>query len=326
MGFIDILNRAAEISEASLIKFFQQYRRRDNAIHIFFEGNEDQSFYSNYIDQYFGIDKPRYYYISNGKDNVYQNYKDINWDSYLKNRVMFFVDKDLDDTIGRVRPFDENIFVTKYYSVENYLATANMLEKILREFCFVNEDDVLQKIKNKYIDQQRLFFNKLTMILGWISYCRLNNLNLNLGDFLIGDLFYLDDDFNLRKRKTVDGMKPFKYICETTGTEHFSFTEIRNMSLIVSQTEDYKTVMRGKYDLWLLFAFYDKTVRVVIPKVNQIIKEHNRKNARKRSRCKIMVPVTLENILLLSAPKLLIPDDLKEFLQVRKELYSALSV
>jgi hypothetical protein len=99
----------------------QQYKSTDNSIHIFHEGKDDPSFYSNYLERGRLKRQRVYYYLFNNKKGVYFHYEKINWLKFKKNRLLFFVDKDLDDILEIKYPHDQNIFVTKYYTIENYL-------------------------------------------------------------------------------------------------------------------------------------------------------------------------------------------------------------
>jgi hypothetical protein len=63
MAFLDTLLVASEIPEAAYIKFLQQYKFHEKTIHIFLEGDDDQSFYVNYIENIVEEDFRVFYYV-----------------------------------------------------------------------------------------------------------------------------------------------------------------------------------------------------------------------------------------------------------------------
>lgn len=315
MAFIDVLEKAGDIPEASYIKFLHQYKFKDKTLHFFFEGQDDQSFYVNFLENIFPEDYTFYYYVCNGKDNVYTNYKDINWSVYNKNRVLFFTDKDLDDIIGVTNVKDENIFETKYYSIENYLVTAEVYGRFLREICYIMEDQVIDDLKKEFIKQLDFFTEKMTSISAWVVYCRKNKLPVNLSDIDISKIFSISNDFKIKRNLSGGYKTPFEYICSTTKTRHYNFTEIKKISKDLQNIKPAKKFLRGKYELWFLYAFCKNTIDITIPFLNKEIKKHNTSNEVKKTKCKVTIPIKPENIIQITAPRVRLSADIANFLK-----------
>lgn len=314
MTFIDVLNSAVTLSETSYIKFLYQYKFKDKTLHFFFEGLDDQAFYLNFIESIFPEDYICFFYVANGKDNVYQNYKDINWKVYNKNRVMFFTDKDFDDFLGKVQVKDENIFETKYYSIENYLVTEDTFGRFLREICYITNDAIIDNLKDKFTKQLKVFSTYMIPLSAWMIYCRSKLFKVNFSDIDMANLFELNSNFEIKKTTKRGHEKLFEYVCSVTKTSYFDYSEIKKNYSKLKATPDYKLFLRGKYELWFFYAFCKNTVDVIIPKLNEEIKKHNKINTLKLTKCKVTISIKPENILQIAAPRVRVPKEISNFL------------
>lgn len=314
MTFIEVLVEAGNIPEASYIKFLHQYKFKDKTLHFFFEGLDDQSFYVNFIENIFPEDYTFHYYVCNGKANVYINYSDINWRTYNKNRVLFFTDKDLDDILGISNPKDENIFETEYYSIENYLVTREVYSRFLREICYITESDTIDRLKQEFVIQLERYSGLMTQISAWVVYCRKKNLEVNLNDIDISKLFELSSNFKVKRNVTSGHRNPFEYICASTKTAYYNFKEIKDIATTLKKITPAKKFLRGKYEIWFLYAFCKKTIDITIPELNKEIKKHNQTNRNKLTKCKVTVAIKPENIIQITAPRVRLPNDISQFL------------
>src|SRR5690554_1942157 len=143
MSLLDILDEKILTPSAAYVKILSQYKRNDNTIFCLVEGVEDNSFYKHFFEIY-KEEVPIKYIICNGKQNVIDNYNDLDWEFYNKKRVLFFIDKDFDDYIGREIIADENVFVTDCYSIENYLVDEAILEKFIIDNCLITTESIIK--------------------------------------------------------------------------------------------------------------------------------------------------------------------------------------
>lgn len=314
MTFIDVLEEAGNIPEASYIKFLHQYKFTNKTLHFFFEGLDDQSFYVNFIENIFPEDYTFHYYVCNGKGNVYTNHNDINWTVYNKNRVLFFTDKDLDDILGIAYTKDENIFETQYYSIENYLVTSEVYCRFLREICYITDNDVIDDLKEIFLTQLDKFSELMTQISAWVVYCRKNRLDINLSDIDISKLFKITSTFEVKRNVSSGHKNPFEYICAATKTAYYNFKEIKDIATNLKQIRPAKKFLRGKYEIWFLYAFCKNTIDITIPELNKEIKKHNQANKIKLTKCKMTIAVKRENIIQITAPRVRLPSDVSDFL------------
>ncbi|MDJ1495155.1 DUF4435 domain-containing protein [Cytophagaceae bacterium DM2B3-1] len=315
MTLLNTLNEAVNIPEAAYIKFLQQYKFTDKTLHFFFEGLEDQSFYVNFIKAVFPKDYIFHFYVCNGKDKVFTNYKDINWTTYNKSRVLFFTDKDLDDILEKTKPVDDNIFATQYYSIENYLVCSDVYDRFLRELCFITDDEVIEDLKQSFIDELEVFTKKMLSISAWVVYCRKNNFLVELDDFNISNIFTISKDFKVKRKVHKEYKTPFEYICTSTKTKHYDFKEIKDILQKLKLIKPAKKYLRGKYELWFLYAFCENAIKIKIPILNEEIKRYNAQNPVKKTKCKVTISIKPENIFQILAPRLSMPEDISNFLE-----------
>ncbi|UTA66721.1 MULTISPECIES: DUF4435 domain-containing protein [Emticicia] len=317
MSFLKTLLLAAEIPEASYIKFLQQYKLKKNTFHVFFEGEEDRSFYVNYIETLIPENYAKFYYVCNGKDNVYQNHDSINWKIYNKNRALFFTDKDFDDILNVKRKSDENIFVTAFYSFENYLVNGSILERFLRELCRLEVDNHVKALKDIFEIELKKFSDNVLVMSAWLIYVIKNDYPTNFNEIDLDKIFVIDNDLKIKRRQRKDYKSLYTYLCKSTGTNHnLSFRDVLLIARQLKQLSVPKVYIRGKYELWFLFIFCRKVGNSTIEEIKENIKAFNKNNNVKISKPNLSIELKLQNIVHIMAPRIPIPSDVKKFLDL----------
>ena len=177
MSLLDILDAKILTPAASYIKILSEYKTDNDVIFCFVEGNEDISFYSQFIERH--KENELKFIVCNGKENVIDNYNNLSWSFYDKKRVLFFIDKDFDDYIGNALINDENVFVTELYSIENYLVNEITLRKFIIDNCLITNDDVINATIDNFKIQHKEYIRQLKKISAWMMYCRKNKFNVN---------------------------------------------------------------------------------------------------------------------------------------------------
>ena len=226
MSLLDILDEKILTPSAACIKILSQYKTNDNTIFCLVEGVEDNSFYRHFFEIY-KENIPVKYIVCNGKQNVIDNYNDLDWQFYDKKRILFFIDKDFDDYIEIETLNDENVFITDYYSIENYLVDEKILEKFITDNCLITSESVIQLAVENFKKQHKIFVKQLKMISAWMMYCRKNNFEVCFNDIKMSDLFKIDNDGKLIKKSLSTYRSKFEYLCDKTQSNHFNIAEIR---------------------------------------------------------------------------------------------------
>ena len=113
MTFKEVLIQYRENTDTAYLTFLINYKNAENCFHLFYEGNDDASFYTNFLDNI--LLAPKHVYNCKGKKRLHHIYKLINWSAYSKKKIIFFTDKDYSDILSETWNTDYNIFVTTPY-------------------------------------------------------------------------------------------------------------------------------------------------------------------------------------------------------------------
>lgn len=303
MDFFNKLIQQANEPEIDLNIFIMQYSNQRNEVFLFFEGNDDESFYINFIDNLLPKGFSRKIYHCKGKEKVYDNFSQLDWTYYNKNRILFFVDKDFSDILSKIYPIDSNIYVTDYYSIENYLVSEYMIERMFKEFCHEKESRV-DIFKLHFIKQLEEFYKLMLMVISWIIYLRESNSKANINNIKLSNIFhFVQEQDSLQIKKKISDDEIFKYLDTSTGfnTPPNAHNSISNIHDKLKTIPEPKTYIRGKYELWFLVEYYLRLINCINSsnigfKLNNKI-NINHDNAIKILGSKILIPNSLENFL-----------------------------
>ncbi|MDY8137288.1 DUF4435 domain-containing protein [Aquimarina sp. 2201CG5-10] len=297
MEFLDYLKNAAKSSTSVYAKFLQQYNFGNNGIHVFYEGKDDPSFYSNYIERYKGKKQRIFYYRAQNKKSVYHNYSQVDWSQYKKNRVLFLVDKDFRDILNETYPTDTNIFETKYYSIENYLVNKSMFARCLRELLSIDDDKVINQITREFIIQLTNFHKEIMPVIALILYFRENKLNANLNQIDLSQVFEFKEKVK-RKRSIKEFLE--KSMDTPNGAP---WKDVLTHSRTLSEIDNSKYYVRGKFEMWFFLKFLNSLPDIL-----------NCDRKKGEPKFKLNVNLSAATAVQVLAPRLRIPKELKEFL------------
>ena len=306
MSFLQSLKDAGTSPITSYIRFLQEYKQTDKALHLFVEGNDDPSFYTNFIRSIAGKKYELYFYNSKNKDGVYENYNKINWNTYNKNKVLFFVDKDYSDVLGLTYLSDENIFVTKYYSIENYLVNVKMLKRILIDLLHITNTSALNGIIRTFKSEHKVFCEQMYILSSWIIYHRSKNNNIPLSKVNLSHIFSFDQDLRISRNCNPQGIKLLSYLNNKTGNSDTSecWKEIKNIYKRIKTIRKEKIHLRGKFEIWFLIAF-----------VNELMENVNSSKSKGEQKLKMNITLSKSNAVEILGSRLQIPKDLKKFIK-----------
>jgi hypothetical protein len=264
MELIDYVRNAAKSDINDYAEFLRTYISSEKSIHIFYEGYEDPAFYTSAITEC-GYSKIKlYYHRATNKSNIYKYHKLIDWELYNQNKVLFFTDKDFSDILNENYIEANNIYVTKYYSIENYVVSEEIIERILVNFCRVNNNDLIEKSQKLFTDTYKIFFECILPILSWIVYHKRNGGLTQLNNIDLDNLLYINNDLKLNSKSSTITERRIKYldrVCQVETTSG-SWKEIIKISRELKLYEP-KEVIRGKFDIWFLIKFIRKLIVLI---------------------------------------------------------------
>ncbi|MCD8413646.1 DUF4435 domain-containing protein [Tenacibaculum finnmarkense] len=306
MSFLQSLKDAGTSPITTHIRFLQEYKLTDKALHLFIEGNDDPSFYTNFIKNIAGKKYQLYFYNSKNKDGVYENYNKIDWTTYHKNKVLFFVDKDFSDVLGLTYTSDENIFVTKYYSIENYLVNTKILKRILVDLLHITDTDTIKGIVKTFKEQHKVFCKQMLILTSWIIYHRSKKNNIPLSKVNLSHIFSFDEDLKITRIDKPQGMKLYSYLNSKTGNtdNSESWKEIKSIFKKIKVIRKDKIHLRGKFEVWFLIAF-----------VNELMENVNATKSKGQQKLKMNINLSKSNAVEILGSRLDVPKELKKFVK-----------
>ncbi len=242
--------------------FFQIKAEYNNkTVHCFFEGNADEIFYRNYIETIF--EHNFFGYICKGKikvESLYLYLKKLNWYKWNKNRLLFFRDKDLDDIANGNYSKDENIFETKYYSIENYFVDKEVFRKILKDIFKIRDKKVNESLLLTFKRLHNKFYEQILFFSSMVAYTRVNNINAPLENVKISEMFeitFINDKLGIIFK---DSEKQNEYFIEKTKINDNDIFDNVQINKIQAKLIEYynhpKEYIRGKFELCFLIIFF----------------------------------------------------------------------
>lgn len=271
MSFDDILRNARTSPAVVYDKFIRKYIN-PGYLHLFFEGPDDPSFYTGFIEHFVSpeiIEEP---YICNGKERVYEVFdkitKRLDTESAIVTssiRVLFFVDKDHSDINGEVYPESEFIFVTDYYSIESYLVTTHVFRRIWREyFHFYGGDQAklpeYEHFEAFFLQQLHMFYSLILPVMIWIIIVRRLGERPQLEQLDLGNLFKFNDDLHIMakvNRKFTSLLNALERMCNC-ATPNGAEIQMTELEVELTKLSEPKLYVRGKFELWFLSKFVKK--------------------------------------------------------------------
>lgn len=340
MGFKNLFfkKKSSIIPRAGYFKLKQKYSEKKNEVYIFVEDEDDYVFYSISIRQVYQKFKiiP---FFQKGKKNVLKAYKEIDWSNFNKSKVLFFVDKDFDDLIKKTVAQHDNLFITKFYSIENYLVNTEVFEIILERIFKGVDSGVISVFMEKISNAHKRFGNAISPIISLILIYRKADEHMDLNKINLSDYFYFDN-FKFKRKRVLSESEcnRIKQDQNTTPAERIKITHINTLNSIIekcvekpelynffklieirrelSAIKEKKKYIRGKYELWLLFEII-KEIGYESKKINNKIRAFNDKVENERDKKQIIkkrIELNSNNIFDILPGKIDTPTDILEFL------------
>lgn len=241
---------------------------------IFFEGKDDIKYYKSRLDNYLK-NKKYFTYFLNGKSNVLELRRFLKQKNEKTFQLEYIVDKDFDNT----KP-ESDLYVTPYYSIENFYISKEVFENIinvnlsLNKFSKEDKKDY-DKVLELYLKRKEEYINALDEIMEYYYYQKINKVKLgNLKEvtstnnpLIKVSLDKISKDYDIEKlNKLILGHKEFKnenILRENLGIEK----------------ETRKYFYRGKYLVEFLEKFTTLLFQDANEKKNRVYFSKKRKNS-----------------------------------------------
>jgi len=258
MNLTDKLRSLKKGKQVTYLSFLQSLNKNNPAVHVFYEGKTDNSFYGSIIRRELCEQVTIKTYVCGNKKEVLMTREKLACRKYSKDSLLFMVDKDIDDIIPIDIEEHTDVHTTSCYSVENYLVTSDIFEQACSEFLKLDVgNEQLLHLKNKFITAHEKYCNSLKLVMAWVLSCRRLNLKPTLSEIKMSDIINIDDELDIHEKFNENEL--FNYLNKKSNVQVSIFSNYVNdlkeeLSLINSEK-----YLRGKYHLWFLVEFFDKS-------------------------------------------------------------------
>ena len=251
---LETLRTNRNVAPVVFTNFLLLSSKHSSSLFCSFEG-DDSKYYGPRIEDKLNY-KPDevHYFTCGGKKELLRFYKMINKnDDYKDIKLMYFVDRDFDESI--IEKFNNEIYETPCYSIENFYTTKDAFKRILkREFMFEEYDDEYNKILDLFIERQSDFHEETKLLNAWLCCQRdISNSNdesrLNLSNFNLKKIvtnINLDEvvaDYDIDKLHSL--------FPEAIRIED----KVLNSKIAELETLTPQMCFRGKFEIDFLFKF-----------------------------------------------------------------------
>ncbi|WGK70380.1 DUF4435 domain-containing protein [Candidatus Haliotispira prima] len=240
-----------------LHKFKCNYKRDSKVIYGFCEGKSDLSFYKGPIGSYVDNNWEIELLEVGGFDNVVELFGKIDWRTYDKSQVVFFIDRDLTEFTGVKLPNESNVYITDNYSIENDVVNWNTCERVLTEilgFTALSVDDKTE-IKDLFNVGLTSFIKEMVPVMSWIVSWQKKKRKAYLKNIEMKHLFKIKEGelkpvLRPGKQKNVT-----EYIHRQCSLEIDAGYFIEGGCAEFCEKDRHLKFTRGKYLLWFLTEF-----------------------------------------------------------------------
>ncbi|MDE2855833.1 MAG: DUF4435 domain-containing protein [Chloroflexota bacterium] len=250
-----------------------------NTLHVFVEGFNDPSFYGPFFSRYSeSYPEPEFYDCGNKckvleTRNLILDRKDPpKWSNTMI--LLYFVDKDLSDIIEESCA-EHDVFVTEYYSTENYLVSSEMLKTVwveLINFYGQSKPD-FAPVRKKFEEELDKFYDIMRRVMVWVIHHRCSGSHPDYNRIDLSALMEFDDNLDLIcKLPDAESSLTQALDCSTgltTGADSFEPEEAMIQGL------EPKAYVVGKFELWFFREFVVSLVKFMKQMKNVEVSFHD---------------------------------------------------
>lgn len=267
--------------------FLQKFRKNKKEVYGFVEGKDDPNFYKNMILAILPEDWNVVLFPSKNRDNVINLEHEISLKNYPINRICYFIDRDLSDFLSDKIPCKSNIFITKDYSIENYIVNFQTFLRIVEEIFNYTDMTVEQKSKleSKFNDELSKFSEIMSWWMAQILIWLRDEKILNLPNLRLEKIFSFQGGELYLKNGIISEYEYVKILAEELNLDCNDLEAIKIARAELLKDNEVNKIIRGKFLLWFLVEYLmcfkenPKTIVSDISRKNKINQEIGHKNA-----------------------------------------------
>lgn len=250
----ELLAEAKLKSRVAVHLFLTEYKKHSKTVYCFVEGGEDICFYQPILRQ--KLTHKKYdvaFYPCNNRDNVLKSYERFDWRKFKRNKVLFFIDRDLSSFLKHNLPAEENIYITDGYSIENSIVSSELIIRHLQEFGHITAFPEKNKklIQNEFDTLLKSFCITMSDIMIWTINLMRNGNSPKLKNICPKRICKID---NMKiSLKVTDLKKEF----ETNSECKIPEKELKTIRNKFMSGNNYIRFIKGKFLISFLELFFD---------------------------------------------------------------------
>ncbi|UVC32064.1 DUF4435 domain-containing protein [Pantoea sp. SOD02] len=258
---VDMLENMATDESVIFREFIRKFNGNEDKYFFLLEGDDDINYYNRPFENHFGPHKSSWMIlICHGRSNVLEmikNLKEHSEESYRKSFFFGFIDKDYNEVTDNLHK--DKVYITPGYSIENFYASSDFIEKILeRKFFVCKNDDSngdFEKCYDNFLERRSEF---IKLILELDMYLRCNRImfeeqkidaKLNAKDIGFSSSFSVDlKEVRLNKNSLEMLQKEIGYFDENSLVKAKSYYEDKDDTELAS-------LIRGKFMFFFIHQY-----------------------------------------------------------------------
>lgn len=163
MSILQVMNDSLTSDAPAYMEFLYRYNPKKSQAFVFYEGDEDASYYHRFLEQSLGAGYDLEEIVAGSKYNVLKIQREFDWQNYNEKQIVFFVDRDLSFWLKEEPNDSSNIYVTDNYSVENYVVNPRIFRiwlQMFKGFARAQKTEI-ENMVNEYIALETQFIDMM---------------------------------------------------------------------------------------------------------------------------------------------------------------------
>ena len=261
MSFLDQLRAMGPRLKPRGLSSSERYRVGCFDLYLFFEGNDDFSFYQPYLRQVWQDRGVLHGFNCDGKQAVIQIIPKVKSKLDYEWRGLFFVDKDVDDFCGHTRHADKFLYETEYYSIESFITCEKALGIIWTDLLSLSVTDTRWKeVLTAYASSSQSFYLAMKDVMAWIIHLR----GVRTPSCSEQHEHEQGNWLSMLTAKAPSSAGWADHIHAASSIAGVTFDPAAHSTIVAQLTAcDPKTYIRGKFEMWFFVAFVMKMLEGV---------------------------------------------------------------
>ncbi|WP_089527746.1 DUF4435 domain-containing protein [Pantoea ananatis] len=305
MSFLEKMDTAIESPQTALHMLLMKMSNISQTLHIYYEGKCDNKLYFGMIRKLVKNQINIRTIVCGSKKNVFKFRGELSEISNENNKLLFFVDKDIDDFFERKFYLSREVHESLFYSIENYVACEQVLISICRE-CFDmsglenSSAEFYQELVQSYHQSEQLFFSVIKDLMIFAFIARLKVHKPTLGNMCFSDIFHFDEDCKIHFHMKGGYENLLEYFIDKTKCDISPFLDTYQEVEEKLNNLDVRSFIRGKYHFGMFCGFLSALQKALKDKLPY----------------KQRFQINDENIFLFAGPRIKVPASIINFLNI----------